>query len=342
MPVVAAALHSQMPAVAAAFKDRAPGARLAYVMTDGAALPLALSDLVAAMREHDLLDTTVTCGHAFGGDFEAVSVYSGARGRAPRRAGPTQRSSRWGRASSAPRLGSGSAASRSARSSTPRRLGGVPIACLRVSFADERPRHYGVSHHTATALRLATRSGSWSWCRSSTTPSRRRAWRQICHNGRHRRPARARQRRRPRRTRAARPPRSAGAVDGARGGGRSCALPGGGGGGRARRVATSMADRLERLLNLTATLLDTRRPLTLDELAERVEPRYPEDKSPHVGGSSSATRKRCASSACRSRSRRSTASAPSRRIASTRRTTTCRRSRSRRASSPRSTSRSPR
>ncbi|HXY91750.1 MAG TPA: WYL domain-containing protein [Acidimicrobiia bacterium] len=38
-----------------------------------------------------------------------------------------------------------------------------------------------------------------------------------------------------------------------------------------------MPDRLERLVNLTATLLDTRRALTLDELAERVEPRYPED-----------------------------------------------------------------
>ena len=38
-----------------------------------------------------------------------------------------------------------------------------------------------------------------------------------------------------------------------------------------------MADRLERLLNLTATLLDTRRPLTLEELSQRVEPRYPDD-----------------------------------------------------------------
>ncbi len=38
-----------------------------------------------------------------------------------------------------------------------------------------------------------------------------------------------------------------------------------------------MADRLERLVNLTATLLDTRRPLTLDELSERVEPKYPEE-----------------------------------------------------------------
>src|SRR5882757_5577797 len=34
MPVVAAALHSQLPAVAVAFKERVPDARLAYVMTD--------------------------------------------------------------------------------------------------------------------------------------------------------------------------------------------------------------------------------------------------------------------------------------------------------------------
>jgi predicted DNA-binding transcriptional regulator YafY len=40
-----------------------------------------------------------------------------------------------------------------------------------------------------------------------------------------------------------------------------------------------MSERLERLVNLTATLLDTRRPLSLDELAERLEPSYPEDKT---------------------------------------------------------------
>src|SRR5919106_2564983 len=56
MPVVAAALHSQVPAVAVAFKDAAPDARLAYVMTDGAGLPLALSDLVHQLREKRLLD----------------------------------------------------------------------------------------------------------------------------------------------------------------------------------------------------------------------------------------------------------------------------------------------
>ena len=76
MPVVAAALHSQVPAIAAAFKHARPDLRLAYVMTDGAALPLALSDLVAQLRDRALLDATITCGHAFGGDYEAVSVYS--------------------------------------------------------------------------------------------------------------------------------------------------------------------------------------------------------------------------------------------------------------------------
>lgn len=40
-----------------------------------------------------------------------------------------------------------------------------------------------------------------------------------------------------------------------------------------------MSERLERLLNLTATLLATRHPLTLDDLADRLEPSYPDDKT---------------------------------------------------------------
>ncbi len=39
-----------------------------------------------------------------------------------------------------------------------------------------------------------------------------------------------------------------------------------------------MSERLERLVNLTATLLDTRRPLSLEEIAARLEPSYPDDK----------------------------------------------------------------
>ena len=158
MPVVAAALHSQVPAVAVAIRALRPTARIAYVMTDGAGLPLALSDLVAAMRDRGLLDATVTCGHAFGGDYEAVSVFSAlvvarrvaAADVAIVAMGP-------GIVGTNTRLGfSGLEVGPILDAAAA--LGGVPIACLRVSFADPRPRHLGVSHHSLTALRLATRS----------------------------------------------------------------------------------------------------------------------------------------------------------------------------------------
>lgn len=158
MPVVVAALHSQLPAIAVACKHARPGARLAYVMTDGAALPLALSDLVAQLRARDLLDATITCGHAFGGDHEAVSVYSAlavARHIAHADAaivvmGP-------GIVGTATRLGFSGIEVGPALDAAAG-LGGHPIACLRASFADPRPRHRGISHHSVTALTVATRS----------------------------------------------------------------------------------------------------------------------------------------------------------------------------------------
>jgi hypothetical protein len=158
MPVVAAALHSQVPAVAVAFKARNPDAKLAYVMTDGAALPLVLSDLVAALRDRDLIDATVTCGHAFGGDFEAVSVYSAlAVARHVIGADAAVVAMGPGIVGTGTRLGFSGIETGPVLDAAAGLLGD-PIACLRVSFADERPRHQGVSHHTLTTLRLACRS----------------------------------------------------------------------------------------------------------------------------------------------------------------------------------------
>jgi hypothetical protein len=158
MPVVAAGLHSQVPAVAAAFKDAAPGARLVYVMTDGAGLPLALSDMVAALRERGLLDATVTCGQAFGGDFEAVSVHSAlAVARHVAGADAVMVAMGPGVAGTGTRLGF-SAIEVGAVLDAAVAVGGRPVACLRASFADPRPRHRGLSHHSATALGLACRS----------------------------------------------------------------------------------------------------------------------------------------------------------------------------------------
>jgi len=157
MPVVAAALHSQLPAVAAAFKRARPDLRLAYVMTDGAALPLALSDLVAQLRDRALLDATITCGHAFGGDYEAVSVFSAlAVARHIAHADAAVVAMGPGIVGTATRLGFSGIEVGPVLDATAG-LGGVPIACLRVSTADPRERHQGLSHHSVTALTIATR-----------------------------------------------------------------------------------------------------------------------------------------------------------------------------------------
>ncbi|HVG65021.1 MAG TPA: DUF3866 family protein [Actinomycetota bacterium] len=76
LPVVCAELHSMVPVVAAAARAVAGDLRVAYVMTDGGALPLAFSRLAAELRRGGLVAGAITAGQAFGGDLEAISLYS--------------------------------------------------------------------------------------------------------------------------------------------------------------------------------------------------------------------------------------------------------------------------
>lgn len=156
-PVVACSLHSQVPLVASRFLDHRPDARVVYVMTDGAALPLALSDLVVAMIDAGVVHATITAGHAFGGDREAVSVPSAIAAAVTLDGadlvvvgmGP-------GVVGTDTALGT-TAVEVAAVLDTVAALGGRPICCVRASGADRRPRHRGASHHVDTILRL-TRS----------------------------------------------------------------------------------------------------------------------------------------------------------------------------------------
>ncbi len=150
-PVVWVPLHSLL-APAAAGAKAAGVKRVAYVMTDGAALPAPLSRLVAALRSAALVDAVVTTGQAFGGDLETVNVFTGLLaayavadadvivvGDGP---GNTGTNTTWGATDVESAMALNAAAI----------LGGRPIATLRVSFADPRERHRGVSHHALTAL----------------------------------------------------------------------------------------------------------------------------------------------------------------------------------------------
>jgi hypothetical protein len=157
MPVVVGSLHSQVPAVAVSLLAAVPDARLVYVMTDGAALPIALSDLVADMVGAGVVAATITAGHAFGGDLEAVSVPSAlALARHALAADAAIVAMGPGVVGTGSPLGT-TAVEVAAALDGAAAMGGRPIAALRMSSGDERDRHRGVSHHTRTGLAL-TRS----------------------------------------------------------------------------------------------------------------------------------------------------------------------------------------
>ncbi len=152
MPVVAASLHSQLLPVVVGIRSVKPDARIAYVMTEGGSLEIGLSKTVRRLCELGWLDCTITAGHAIGGGMETVNVYSAllaARavdecdvavvGMGP---GVVGTSTPFG--TTALELGQTLNAAGA--------LGGRPIACVRMSSADERERHTGISHHARTAL----------------------------------------------------------------------------------------------------------------------------------------------------------------------------------------------
>lgn len=154
VPVLVLPLHGHLAPAAWATARAAPGLAVGYVQTAGGALPGSLSRDVAALRERGLLCGHVTAGPAYGGEDEALSTV-GALDAAARGLG-------WGAVLVGPgpgiigsdsRLGHGGmAALDSAHAALA--LGLPTILSPRLSSADPRRRHRGVSHHTRAVLEL--------------------------------------------------------------------------------------------------------------------------------------------------------------------------------------------
>jgi Protein of unknown function (DUF3866) len=148
-PVVACSLHSQVAPVCAALSGR----RVAYVQVPGGALPLPLSDAVRAVRAHGLVEWTVSVGPCFGGDVEAVSLYSALVNAREAGAEAVVCAIGPGVVGTASRFGHGGTAAADVIAATSA-LGGVAVLALRVSERDARERHRGVSHHAESVLGL--------------------------------------------------------------------------------------------------------------------------------------------------------------------------------------------
>jgi hypothetical protein len=159
LPVVACSLHSQVAPVCAGLGQELG---VAYVQVAGGALPLPLSDTVRLLRELGHLRTTVAVGPCVGGEVQCVSPVSAlvACARAGMDAvvcaiGP-------GVVGTGSRFGHGALAAASAVIAAVA-LGGRPVLAPRVSSADGRERHRGLSHHTLAVLQLARGEVAVAW-----------------------------------------------------------------------------------------------------------------------------------------------------------------------------------
>jgi hypothetical protein len=158
VPVVACSLHSQVAPVCAALR----GLHVAYVQVPGGALPVALSDTVRSLRAGGLVDLTIGAGACFGGDVDAVNVYSALALAAARAADVVVVSIGPGIVGTGTRLGHGGLAAADALDAA-LELGGRAILALRISELDSRERHRGLSHHTEAVISLGSGAYEVPW-----------------------------------------------------------------------------------------------------------------------------------------------------------------------------------
>ncbi len=151
-PVIVGTLHSMLVPAVLAFHASHPGQRVAYIMTDGAALPLSFSNLVRQLKDQGLIGRTITIGHAFGGDLETVNVYSAlVAAKTVAAADLIMITMGPGIVGTGTKYGF-SGIEQAYILEAVEKLGGYPIAIPRISFSDPRPRHFGLSHHSRTIL----------------------------------------------------------------------------------------------------------------------------------------------------------------------------------------------
>ena len=166
MPVVATSLHSQLAPVCAGLRET----RVAYIQIAGGALPVSLSDAVRALKERGLLSLSIGAGACFGGDHDCANVYSALAVARARGAEAVVCGIGPGIVGTGTSLGHGGVVAAAAANAATA-LGGTPIIAPRVSGADTRERHRGLSHHTLAVLGLCLGPVKVAWPAGVTAPA---------------------------------------------------------------------------------------------------------------------------------------------------------------------------
>jgi hypothetical protein len=184
LPVVGCSLHSQVAPVCAGLGREL---RVAYVQLPGGALPVALSDTVRLLRDEGYLRATVAVGPCFAGELACVSVASALVVCAGLGMDVVVCAIGPGVVGTGSRFGHGALAAADAVNAAAA-LGGAAVLAPRVSTADERERHRGLSHHTLATLALARSSVAVAWPEGLEAPDEvgtvelvdASGWREAC------------------------------------------------------------------------------------------------------------------------------------------------------------------
>lgn len=157
-PVLAIGLHGHLAPAAWAVADAAERLgerppRIGYVQTGGGALPGSLSRDVAELNDRGLIAAHVTAGPAYGGTSEAITLVGAIDATTAGEldgviAGPGP-----GILGSATSYGHGGMVALDVLHAA-LALGAQAALCPRLSAADARPRHRGLSHHSRAVLEL--------------------------------------------------------------------------------------------------------------------------------------------------------------------------------------------
>jgi hypothetical protein len=184
MPVVCCSLHSQ---VAPACAGLGGATRVAYIQVAGGALPVSLSNAVRALKARGLVETAVAAGPCVDGDVACAGVASALAWARARGYAAVVCSVGPGLVGTGTRLGHGGLGAAEAANAAAA-LGGSPILAPRVSLADERDRHRGLSHHTLAVLDLCLGAVTVAWPAGLEAPDRPQGrsevdvsgWREAC------------------------------------------------------------------------------------------------------------------------------------------------------------------
>lgn len=161
MPVLVGSLHSMVAPLAVILRGYDNDLRIAYIMTDGGALPIDFSKSIYSLKKKGYIDGTITVGHAFGGDLECVNIYNGLIA-----AKEILKCDICIVAMGPGIVGTGTkygftGIEQGYIIDAVNALGGIPVCVPRISFMDKRDRHFGISHHTITVLNKISKTKSY-------------------------------------------------------------------------------------------------------------------------------------------------------------------------------------